>query len=48
LLLVHLKRGFEDKPAQAGAKRDVPAPRDHRRSPDEGPLDESRAQRPAA
>ena len=48
LLLVHLKRGFEGTGEREGATLGAFESKDFRRCPDEGALDESRAERPAA
>jgi len=48
LLLVHLKRGFGDTGEREGATLGAPPSNDFRRHSDEGALDESRAERPAA
>ncbi len=48
LLLVHLKRGFEDAGEREGAALGAAASIGSNRPLDESPLDESRAERPAA
>ncbi|MBE0622306.1 MAG: tRNA uridine-5-carboxymethylaminomethyl(34) synthesis enzyme MnmG [Burkholderiales bacterium] len=48
LLLVHLKRGFEDTGERERSTRGAAASEDFGRYPDESPLDESREERPAA
>jgi tRNA uridine 5-carboxymethylaminomethyl modification enzyme len=48
LLLVHLKRGFENMERQEVPSSNPPAPGDHQRKPDEVQAEDSRAERPAA
>jgi len=48
LLLVHLKRGFEDAGKRVAPSLDAVPSKDVRRNTDEGLADDSRAQRPAA
>jgi tRNA uridine 5-carboxymethylaminomethyl modification enzyme len=48
LLLVHLKRGFENTGKRQQPSPDAASSRDHRRSPEESLLDDPRAERPAA